>query len=483
MRPASVLALVAIALPLRAGAADVPVAGRKLALRASARDRRAVIVIRDAAVAPPLADPRHRSALLVNGGPDAGQCRAEVALDPTKWEQRGRNWRYRAGPPGTDGVQRIDVRPGRIVVAARGVAWPCDLGAASQRAPVSVVLRVDDVRYCASFGGVLRNEAGRLVARDAAAPAGCAKRDLTVADLNVLHGVTCPAGTDSCRVADRIDLLFQWIVAAGCPDVVTLQEISTDIAALVAARLPGPCPTAYERVYFPTVGIDDEIVLARHPVVASESHRLYKNFRHVTFARLDHPLGPVDVFTTHLASRSDGAQNPCGADCPSECVAAGATNVRECQGVQLGAYVGERHDVAPPAVVAGDFNEAPGSAVYTRLAALGWIDTYLAAGNPECDAATGIGCTSGRVDNDLSQLESPASNENERIDYVFAVPARPGSVCETTLDSGTDADGDGTATRLFADAPNPFAPTCGPLPAAICWPSDHVGVQLDLDCG
>jgi hypothetical protein len=51
------------------------------------------------------------------------------------------------------------------------------------------------------------------------------------------------------------------------------------------------------------------------------------------------------------------------------------------------------------------------------------------------------------------------------------------------LDPATDADGDGTATRIFADAPNPFAPTCGPSPDAICWPSDHEGAEMDLYCG
>jgi len=39
------------------------------------------------------------------------------------------------------------------------------------------------------------------------------------------------------------------------------------------------------------------------------------------------------------------------------------------------------------------------------------------------------------------------------------------------------------ATRIFADDPNPFAPTCGPAPDAICWPSDHEGAQVDLNCG
>jgi hypothetical protein len=134
-------------------------------------------------------------------------------------------------------------------------------------------------------------------------------------------------------------------------------------------------------------------------------------------------------------------------------------------------------DQAALAVVAGDFNEPPGSFVHGEFTRRGWPDTYLIAGNPECDPATGAGCTSGREDETLAELESPSSSEMERIDFVFVTP-RAG--CR--IEPAGDPDGDGTATGLFADRPNPFASSCGPAPAPICWPSDHVGVQLDLEC-
>src|SRR5262249_8891688 len=159
----------------------------------------------------------------------------------------------------------------------------------------------------------------------------------------------------------------------------------------------------------------DEMILSRYPVVDSQSQLLEGNFRHVTFARLDHPVGPVDVITTHLASGSDGAQTPCVAPpsgtCPAECVAAGATTRRGCQGVRVAALVAGRHDVATPAVVVGDLNVSAGSFVYNHLVGQGWIDSYLAAGNPECDPGTGVGCTSGRIDNNLTDLESPLGHE------------------------------------------------------------------------
>jgi endonuclease/exonuclease/phosphatase family metal-dependent hydrolase len=330
-----------------------------------------------------------------------------------------------------------------------------------------------------------------LAARIALAGAlftGCCSSDgggpgVTLADLNFLHGIFCPPESDRCRLPDRVELLLQFIVERGCPDVVTLQEIWPPSVALLEPRLAELCPTPYTLVQGASrPGVDDETVLSRHPVLEVEQLILYRGFRRALFTRIDHPIGPLDVFTSHLASGSDGAQQPCADDCPPECVAAGASNVRECQAVQMALFVEREHDVPEPALVTGDFNAPPGSFVYEQFAGRGWTDTYLAAGNPECDPATGVGCTSGRADEDLSGLESPALNEDERIDFVFLVPPAAGSSCDPRLDSPDDDDGDGTGTRLFADVPNPFVESCGPLPAAICWPSDHVGVQVDFDC-
>jgi endonuclease/exonuclease/phosphatase family metal-dependent hydrolase len=489
--PARLGALLVL-LPALAAAADVPVGGRKLQLRANQTDparRFATIVFRDAAIAPPFSDPTAGATLVVTTGAEAGGCRALIPLDPTGWtpiggDGAGRGWRYRG--PDANGIRRIALRAGFLAVSARGPAWPCDLAAPSHPLPVSVVLRTASRRYCAAFATAARNGLGRLVARNAPAPASCPVSDLTVANLNILHGIFCPAATASCRRLERIALLFQWITGSGCPDVVTLQEVWDPAVPEIEAHLATTCPFPYERVYFRVTGLDDEMILSRYPVLASESIRLYRNFRHVTFARVDHPIGPVDVFSTHLASGSDFANSPCTAppagDCPAACVAAGAATVRQCQGVQLADYVAARHDVPTPAVVTGDLNEPPGSFVYGQLTSRGWIDTHLAAGNPECDPSTGVGCTSGRDDESLDELESTASNQSARIDYVFLVPPGPGALCLPSLDPAADLDGDGSATRIFADVPNPFAPACGPAPDAICWPSDHEGAELDLEC-
>ena len=308
------------------------------------------------------------------------------------------------------------------------------------------------------------------------------RADVTLAELNFLHGLFCPPDSDRCRLPDRVDLLFDFIVARGCPDVVTLQEIWPPSLELMQPYLASACPFAYQLVLGERrTDVDDEAVLSRYPVTAVEQRTLYRNFRRVLLTRIDHPTGPLDVYSTHLASGADGATQPCGDDCPPGCVAAGASNVRECQSVQMADFIEDTHDPATLGLIAGDFNARPDSFVYQQFAGRGWTDAYLAAGNPECDPATGAGCTSGREDESLAELESPVSNETSRIDFVFVIAPQDPAACAARI-VPPGRDGDGSGTRLFADQPNPFALSCGPLPEPICWPSDHVGVQLALDC-
>ncbi len=370
----------------------------------------------------------------------------------------------------------------------------------------------------------------------AASPASAWERNrprtIEVANLNILHGFACdpatPADGDQCRVVERIDLLMQHIAAIGCPDLVTLQENVTsefvqrtatetvgpleNTAELIRERLPQlrrRCGVHYRVVLDPLAerppaqgrGIDEELILSRYPVRASETRRLYSPldpffFRHVLYARVVHPAGPVDVFTTHLASGSDLANLPCGIPalpgppatppsppCPAEC-APFVDTVRECQAKQLALFVEARHTSSGPAFVTGDFNAEPGSAEYAEFTSRGWIDSHLAAGNPECDPGTGLNCTSGRNDDDLSDLESPALGQDERIDYIFEVPPARGARCEDHGFLTPDPDGKFpvTGTGLFAGEPNPFAPACGAAPLPICWPSDHSGNMANLDC-
>lgn len=479
-----------------AAAADRPIAGRRLCLQASESrpERRHLrFTAVDPSISAPFPDPGSGASLVISNSSAAGQCFAEIPLHPNLWTPLRRNgarhgYLYRASVGGGQWAEKVRIRPGKITLRAGGPAFPCALDAEAQDLPINVQLRIGSDRYCAAFDGnsVARNRSGRFRAELAAPPAECPDDDLTVANLNILHGLPCP-DPDHCRLPERIALLFQWVAQSGCPDVVTLQEVvdlnpTFTALPLIAAHLTTTCPFPYSATYFRTFGIDDEMILSRYPVLNAELHSLRGNFRHVTYARIDHPIGPVDVFTTHLASSADGATQPCAVNCPSECVSAGALTHRDCQAVQTALLVEARHDVDTPAVITGDFNDSPGSFVYEQFVGRGWTDVHLAAGNPECMPSTGAGCTSGRADS-LLELESPQSNLDERIDFIFLVPPAPGSVCSSGIDSLLDDDGDGTATKVFAGEPNPFAPTCGPAPDPICWPSDHAGVELDLNCG
>ena len=50
-----------------------------------------------------------------------------------------------------------------------------------------------------------------------------------------------PGDGDQCRVRDRLDLLVQHIAAAGCPDLVTLQEnVTAKFAPRTQTELVGP---------------------------------------------------------------------------------------------------------------------------------------------------------------------------------------------------------------------------------------------------
>lgn len=481
-------------------ALDVPIGGASLRMRANQMhpEYRGLTFrsATDPAIGPPFPDPSAGASLLVFASNATGQCRAEIPLDPGKWQpNRGdgpnRGYRYVDDTPGTQGIRKILIsrrtNGGRIHVRAKGSTWPCGLEAGSQQIPVSVALRIDETRYCAAFDApsVRRNVAGSLRASGTTAPAECPDDDLTIANLNILHGLFCPP--NNCRLGDRIALFYQWVAASGCPDLVTMQEVinTPTVSALpfLLAQNETVCPFPYELLHAGSNVLDGEVILSRYPILDSEDRALKGNFRHVLHARVDHPLGPLDVFTTHLAASSDGGDNPCGPapDCPAECLAAAAVTHRDCQAVQTALLVEEKHDVAAPAVLAGDFNNTAGSFVHGQFTGRGWTDTYLAVGNPECDPDTGIGCTSGRATS-FAELESTDPNVDERIDFTFLIPPGAGSTCIAALDPATDTDGDGTATRIFADVPNPFA-ACGPAPAPVCWPSDHEGTEMDLNCG
>src|SRR5262249_17984486 len=128
-------------------------------------------------------------------------------------------------------------------------------------------------------------------------------------------------------------------------------------------------------------GTDEELILSRYPIqkhavrllhsalfVPGTQNRDQQFFaRHVLFARIHHPVGPIDVFTTHLAASEDFGDNKCDSSvdfgngvevsvpCPTECDPLHQT-VRECEALQVANFVKKHHHGPLPAFITGDLN-------------------------------------------------------------------------------------------------------------------------------
>jgi endonuclease/exonuclease/phosphatase family metal-dependent hydrolase len=303
--------------------------------------------------------------------------------------------------------------------------------------------------------------------------------DLRLVSINLLHGILCTDG-DHCDAPNRVELLARQLEAARCPDVVALQEISPWMHDLVRDRAETMCGGDYE-VVFPTIEqsyIDLETVLTRLPARDARREVLAQGFRRALRVTLDSPMGPVDLVVTHTGtgagSDSMGGGPPCGAGrqaCPPPCDAEGT--IFACQITQVAELLdGRPTEDRAAGVLVGDLNLVPGAPPVRSLLDRGWMDSFLEAGNPECDPATSVGCTGGRDDASLASLQDPTSRERERIDYALVSPG----ACEPRFDAPDDDDGDGIGTGLFADEPAVDGP------GGLAWPSDHVGVALDLSC-
>ena len=304
------------------------------------------------------------------------------------------------------------------------------------------------------------------------APRVAAQRDLRIVTMNVLHGITCPNAPDDCRGDDRVALLGRQLRAAKCPPVIALEEISPRMYDRVRAA-PWVKTCRYEVVWHDMPNIDRELVLTSLPVRRQKLTILAGNFRSAYRVDLRSKLGPLVLVVSHQDGDPEpGEPKPCNpAECPPECPA--AITISDCQTMQAKAIASEGGNPKTIRVLAGDFNVTAASARYESIRADGWIDSHLAAGNPECDPATGADCTSGREDMNTDDLEKPASRESERIDFLF-VKAPKG--CKVRFDPARDRDRDGLGTGLFADKPA----TNGP--GRLAYLSDHTGVGADLSC-
>ncbi|HMG25797.1 MAG TPA: hypothetical protein VKH36_03190, partial [Acidimicrobiia bacterium] len=252
------------------------------------------------------------------------------------------------------------------------------------------------------------------------AAAGSARRvapkdDLRIVTMNVLHGILCPNAPDDCQGDDRIALLGQALQAAKCPPVVALQEIAPRTYDRITAA-PWVKHCKYQIVWHNMPLTDRELVLTTLPVTSQKLTILAGSFRSAYRVELRSKLGPLVLVVSHQdGDPKPGDPKPCTpADCPPECPS--GVTIPDCQTIQARAIAGEGGDKRTIRVLTGDFNVTAASQRYQSIVADGWVDSHLAAGNPECDPATGTACTSGRQDMNTDDLKNPASKETERID-------------------------------------------------------------------
>lgn len=299
--------------------------------------------------------------------------------------------------------------------------------------------------------------------------------DVRVVTFNLLHGLPlggdCPQETDGCQAATRLDLTWERLEEAGCPEVVGLQEVGPTQQERIPQALADVCDGAYQ-----VVSVDPELpveqwILSSLPVVDAASEPISGISRSIQWVRLDSAIGPVDVFNTHLVADVDDL--PCTAElCGDRCEP--GTEAGRCNPIEVLDVVERYGDPEVPAILLGDLNATIDDPRIWTLLDAGFVDAWSLAGLDECDPASGAGCTSGlEGDGPYGGLDRPENTRDVRIDFVL-VRSTPG--CELRADPPDDADGDGSATGPFAAEP------VVPARSGVHWPSDHVGVLAELSC-
>lgn len=300
---------------------------------------------------------------------------------------------------------------------------------------------------------------------DATVPTGPTTAPTTapvrVVTLNLLHGLFCPSETDSCQASDRVQIFAGVLEAADCPDLVGLQEIGARLEELLTPILARVCNGDYTIAWQRVESSDREMVLTRLPVV-EEGYLDIANFPWDAYwVRVDSSQGAVDFLTAHFASSVNNP--PCTPDvCPPICADGISTN--QCHAVEVVDFFDRRPDGAQMSMTAGDLNATPGSPTLATLTQAGFVDAWLASGQPECDPMTHLGCTGGGSQPEpFVGMDTPGGpGYDERIDYVLV---RPGPDCTLR------AEAEGFASEPRAEPLN-----------GLWWPSDHAGVMAALRC-
>lgn len=280
-----------------------------------------------------------------------------------------------------------------------------------------------------------------------------------VVSQNLLHGIACPADSDGCDLSVRVSLFMRQLDEKDCPDLISVQEANERTVSLLRKEAPKVCGGEYTIVWDDDPGLDREVVLTSLPVLGWRRTRLAGSLRTALWVRVAADIGVVDFVSSHLASGSD--DRPCDrATCPPPCQVDEMVNA--CQGRQLVEFAAEVAGDDAVVIIGGDLNARPGEPAIAALLAGGFTDTHLAAGNPECDTTSGAECTSGRVDDALTDLTDASSRQSERIDYLFMGGPR---ACTAVKPTG-----------LFNGEPAP------PGADGLVFPADHTGVEATLEC-
>ena len=288
---------------------------------------------------------------------------------------------------------------------------------------------------------------------DSAAPESAT---VSIVSQNLLHGTACPEDSDRCDLPARAALFVDQLEAADCPNLVSLQEANQETVEALTPLLADACGGAYEVVGDEDPSLDREVVLSTEPIVGAERVRLAGPLRTALWVRAATDVGLVDYVSTHLASGSD--DRPCDdATCPPPCEPPEMINT--CQARQVVELAEERATPDSVVVLGGDLNAPVGEPTIDLIVDAGFVDTHLEAGNAECDPETGEQCTSGRIDDAMTDLVDPESRQTERIDFLFLGGERACEAVDPTgLFNGEPADGD------------------------LAFPSDHTGVEATLRC-
>jgi len=309
--------------------------------------------------------------------------------------------------------------------------------------------------------------------------------DLRLVSLSFNSGDSCPADSDHCQAPDRVQLLVDLVTTAKCPQVVALQDTAPWVRDLLSDQLPTWCNGQY-KIVGDVDAVGRPMLITSLEVSDQEQVPLAGGQHTALWTRLgDEAGGQVDVLDARTGAGGDSlgvGATPCGTapdtQCPEPCSPTGT--MLDCQITQLGQIVQSKRDPnSSLVVVAADLGVThEAKALDATFWNKGWRDAYLDAGNQECDPKFNAGCTSGRPSTGQEMylaLQNYNSVETARTDYVLVSPSL---ACSPRFDAATDADADGVGTGLFANR----GPADRNVYHFMVWPSDHVGVSIDVSC-